>query len=281
MLPINRFKKITTPFELVYKKKVNYRNLFPMFSVAYIRQIHKEGTAKSKWKDCSLKCIVVGTCSKSDGLLFYHPPSKQMLSCSDRYKFDTFTPAGPQFKLQYDGRFIFSTRASTDSIHRPPTHEKGKRAYILSDDKKYIPVNILSIPIDNDNGNYVAQEGDSSDIHELQCNQIFDNDPSTTPVDVPSQKSSFPHLPWLKHGCKATMYLTDHMTHPKHGKIKLNDGKWQFHPGHKGIQPPIELPNFEELAESMIENKKLFQGWKSRVVVLTARRVRLTSNLIA
>jgi hypothetical protein len=100
--------------------RIIHHTLFPMFSVAYIRQLREEGTSKSKWKDRSLKCIVVDTCNNSDGLLFYHPPSKQMLSCSDGYKFDTFTPAGPQFKETYNGRFIFNTIAGTKNIHRPP-----------------------------------------------------------------------------------------------------------------------------------------------------------------
>jgi hypothetical protein len=273
MLPINRFNVITSPFEAVYKKKVDYRNLFLMFSVAYIRQMREDGTSKLKWINRSLKCIVVGQCPKSDGLLFYHPPSKQMLSCSDGYKFDSFTPAGPQFKLTYDGRFIFNTKASTTSIHRPPTHEQGQKAFILTDDGTYKKVNVLSVPVNKDNENYVVQETESGDIHELESNNIFDHDPSITPAEAPNPSSPFPHITWLKHNCKATMYLKDKMQYSQQGRIKLIDNKWKFFPGHKGIQPPIELTDFEQLAKSLIENKKLFQGWKSRAVAMTARRV--------
>jgi hypothetical protein len=89
MMPIKRQDTITTPFELVYKKKVDYRSLFPLFTTAYIKQIQEEGPG-SKWKTRSLKCICVGTCPDSNALLFYHPPSKQTLSCANGYWFDSF-----------------------------------------------------------------------------------------------------------------------------------------------------------------------------------------------
>jgi hypothetical protein len=86
--------KTTTPFELMFKKPADYRQLFPLFSTAYIKQVRTQGTNKSKWKSQSLKCIAVGRCPKSDGILFYHPLSKQTLTCGDGFKLDTFSPSG-------------------------------------------------------------------------------------------------------------------------------------------------------------------------------------------
>ena len=43
----------------------------------------------------------------------------------------------------------------------------------------------------------------------------------------------------------------------------------------------MDLPDFAESAQSLIHNKKLFSGWRSRHFVLTARQVRATSNVIA
>jgi hypothetical protein len=69
--------KVTTPYERVFCKKVDYRMLFPMFSLAYIKQHREQGQDKNSWVSKSLKCIVVGKCNKSNSLIFYHPPSKQ------------------------------------------------------------------------------------------------------------------------------------------------------------------------------------------------------------
>ena len=68
---------------------------------------------------------------------------------------------------------------------------------------------------------------------------------------------------------------------PKQGYLKHTPPGWEFLPGRNGTNTPIPLPNFLEIAESLVHNRKLFQGWKSRAVVLTARRSRITSNIIA
>ena len=123
-MPCKVDSKYTTPYELVHGCKPDYRVLLPMFCIAYIRQERDHGTAKDKWSTKSLKCILVGKCHQSDSLLFYHPPSKQTLSCADGYCLDTTSPPGPQFGQHYDGDFIFTTRSALDVIHRPPTHEQ-------------------------------------------------------------------------------------------------------------------------------------------------------------
>ncbi len=43
----------------------------------------------------------------------------------------------------------------------------------------------------------------------------------------------------------------------------------------------MDLPDFDSLAESLVHNRKLFQGWKARKFVLSARQARATSNIIA
>jgi hypothetical protein len=68
------------------------------------------------------------------------------------------------------------------------------------------------------------------------------------------------------------------MPHPKQGKIHYRDN---FAPGRLNINEPIPLPDFETLAESMIANRKLFQGWKSQSHVLSARQARAMSNVLA
>ena len=119
--------------------------------------MREEGSDKFKWHSHNLKYIAVGACNVSDCLLFYHPPSKQMFLCPDGFKFDAFSPAGPKFQEIYDGKFIFNTRASMDSIHRPPTHEHGTTAYIYNNNN-YIPITVLSIPINDDTEHYIVQE---------------------------------------------------------------------------------------------------------------------------
>ncbi len=74
---------------------------------------------RNKWKSKTLKCIVVGKCNKPDGLLFYHPPSKQLITAANGYCFNMTHPSGPDFNS-----FTFHTKGSLDFVHRPPTHEE-------------------------------------------------------------------------------------------------------------------------------------------------------------
>ena len=119
-----------------------------------------------KWKGKTLKCIAVGQCPISDCLLFYHPPSKQTLSCGQGYKFDISHPSGPEFNLEYDNKFIFNTKASIDYIHRPPTHEQNATVFICHTSEidpsctsteqpngtiKYSAATILNIPLNDTN----------------------------------------------------------------------------------------------------------------------------------
>ena len=281
MMPIKRHDTITTPHEVVHNSKVNYRALFPMFTTAYIKQVRDEGTG-SKWKSRALKCICVGTCPSSDALLFYHPPSKQTLSCADGYRFDSFSPSGPQFNEPYESNFIFNTKSSLENIHSPLTHEaNATKYYQVPDTDEYIAVTILSIPVNDETDHYVIQHKDSGDIHEVLASELRDDNPNATPTDVPNPHLPVPHMPWIRDKAKVTLYLPHIMTKPKQGYLDFNDSNWRFLPGRKGTQRPIDLRYLEEKGESLVHNKKLFQGWKSQAITLTARRVRVTSNFIA
>jgi deoxyuridine 5'-triphosphate nucleotidohydrolase len=285
IMPTQINSTLTTPYELVYNRKVDYRCLIPIFCTSYIKQ-HREtgGTHKNKWLNKTLKCILVGKCPLSDSLLFYHPPSKQTLSCAEGYRFDTSTPAGPQFGEQYEGDFIFNTKSALSAIHRPPSHEENETVYYNHDDGSYHPAKVLSVPIEDDTQPYTIQDTVSGDIHEYLGEELLDHDPSATPSNVPTTNATmFPTLPWIGDGEKVTLYLPTIMPRPQQGKLQYNADteSWQFNPGRVKKRDPIPLPNFDTLAPSMVDNRKLFKGWVKSATVYTARRVRITSNTLS
>ena len=252
-----------------------------MFSTSYIKYIREDGKVKNKWASRSLKCIVVGTCPKSDGLLFYHPTSKQTITCGNGYKFDTFSPAGPQFEEKFDGGFVFSTQQVHTSIHRPPTHESsGTVFYHDATSKIYHKASVISPPVDEENDPYTLQISSTGDIIQCLATSISDHDPSIQPTDVPNT-NPFPHLPWIQPLAKVTLYLDDRMQEPKQGVLHCLNNQWTFHQGRKSNKIKIPLLDFDSLAESLVDNKKIFQGWKTKAFVVNSRRVRATSNIVA
>ncbi len=287
LLPFQRDGKVTTPYELVYKQKVDYRNLLPMFSIAYIRQQRFNNQHKNKWLSKTLKCILVGKCSRSDSLLFYHPPSKQTLSCADGYRFDIYTPAGPHFGETYDGDFIFNTKSDIDDIHQAPSHQEDSICYVPDEEDNSIFQRsiILTVPINEDTEPYTIQEIDSGHIREVMSDILHDHDPNATIQPTATPTSPITTHPWIHHDAKVTLYLPHLMPRPKRGYLQFDssstENQWSFVPGRNKTNPPIALPNFINLASSLVDNKKLFKGWIRINQAITARRVQLTSNIIA
>jgi hypothetical protein len=284
LLPTHHLSHISTPFTLVHKRKVDYRLLFPMFSTAFIKYRRHGGAHTSKWAPQSLKCIAVGTCSKSNGLLFYHPPSKQVITCGDGYKFDSFSPSGPQFNETFDGNFVFSTKSLGDAVHRPPSYELQSKVFYQSPDDPslYLSASVLSQPVDDEHTPYTVQDSVSGNIVQLHINEIFDHDPSASPSQS-SPTHPFPHLPWIRHEARVTLFLNDRMSTPKQGFLLCTDNVWCFHMGRKLSKPAPAFPldNFDELAESLVHNKKLFQGWKTKAFVCNARHARAAANILS
>ena len=274
--------KITTPFTEVYKQKVDYRQLFPMFALSYIKQeTESGGSHKNKWSSQSLKPICVGTCPNSDSLLFYHPPTKTTLSCANSYHFDTYLPSGPQFEQLFDGRFRFTTKSSNDNIHIAPTHEANATVFVRTPDDTYDSATVLHQPHDEDSDYYIVQMKHSGDIVHVSNTDIVENDPTSPPTTADSDINGL--LPWLTHDAKITIALPqfDHL--PKQGFLQQSDGdsEWYFIPGRSKTKPPIHLPQFQEKAISMAHNQKLFQGWMNHRRAQAAQNVRMTSNILS
>ena len=281
IMPTKHKNKVTTPYELVYKRKPDFRQLFPQFSIAYIRQHRQDNKDIDSWTAKSLKCIVVGSCSKSNGLLFYHPPSKQLLTCSDGYRFDPFSPSGPQFGEFHEHDFEFTTKSAISNIHSTPTHVFNDTAFIKSNDN-YEQVRILDMPIDEDIDPYTVQHIENGNILQLMHDELHDHDPNANPKDAQDNlQVPFPHLPWVQHKAKITLYLPHIMTRPKQGYLNHEDNTWSFIAGRTKKGRTIPLPNFPLLIDSLVANKKIFKGWVNSTQAATARRIRMTSNLIA
>ena len=122
-----------------------------------------------------MKCIVVGTDNKSGSLLFYHPPSKQLLVGSIRYHLDTYLPSGPQFHAEYDGLFNFNTKGDMDGIHQLMTHEENSIVNIKQKNE-YMQYQVITCPLDDKIELYMIQETESSqEVHEVEGEKIIDH----------------------------------------------------------------------------------------------------------
>ena len=92
----------TSPYELLHNNKPNFRNLHPLFSVAYVKIFWDGLIHKKEELYQSIKAILVGIDPKLDEKLFYVPHTKSIIGSTD-YDLDPSHPSSPVFGLIYDG----------------------------------------------------------------------------------------------------------------------------------------------------------------------------------
>lgn len=210
--------------------------------------------------------------------MFYHPPTKQIIH-TPTYKFDTYLPSGRQFNLPYNGNFVFNTRTDLEnSKHQPTSHENNTKVFVTIDGETTRGT-VIDTPIDKNKDPYYIQL-DNNDIIEA-TSSISENDPTSSPSDIPIQATDPPHLPWLKNGEKVTMVPPKSVA-PKQGYLKHSEtlpGEWEFVIGRKKTNPSVPLPDFESSIHSLIKNKKLFKGWRNLRLTSIARLIKGISNM--
>ena len=139
--------------------------------------------------------------------------------------------------------------------------------------------------MDEDTENYIVQLQNSDAIVEAPATELFDTDPTHPPLSINTPSQHF--LPWVQHGSKVTMFLSDKgWSAPQQGYLlhTPETDEWFFQKGRKinnNKHEKILLPQFLSTYQSMISNKKLFQGWVNFDKVKAARLVRATSNVLA
>eukprot|EP00957_Ditylum_brightwellii_P148500 11306667-Ditylum_brightwellii.AAC.1 len=111
------------------------------------------------------------------------------------------------------GNFFFATKGDKAQYHQSPSHKEETERCIIKDGK-YIAVSILSIPENDDSGEYVVQEKESGEIHSYPTEEIHNNNPTIPHTSVPTS-DPFPKHPWMQLGGKVTLYLHDRMKKPQ------------------------------------------------------------------
>ena len=230
------------------------------------------------FKTQTIKTICVGSCPDSDGLLFYHPKTKRVITAADGYKFDTRLASGPQFNEKFDGD-IDITKCSDQPAHQPPEHEENATCYVLKGDK-YKKATIIKTPFEEDSDTYTVQFG-SNEVAEVMANDIHHTDPLQELNDK-GEPVNYVYN-WIKNGQKVTMLLTQHWTTPKQGYLSHdeNTDEWYFIKSRKLTGERFHLENFNQNCELMIKNKKMFQGWRTKTSVVHARLCRALSNVVS
>ena len=281
--PILHGTRITTPFEMAHGERPDYRTLFPIFSVGYIRDTTDvDSSNKEKFEPHTIKCITVGRDTTSDGLLFYNPNTNRVVSSSD-YRLDPSKPSGISFKYDNINSLHFHLHDKDTDILRPPTFDLGNLIKIT--DEKSTLYNelgtIISIPLRDDQPFTIEllNSGGIIQLNESDIEQHANTPPASTSSAIADA------LSWIKHNAKCTLYIPSSMQKPLQGSLQLTDtNDWQFSPGRKqpSKQIPIPLPRFNNgYARQLTSSKQLMKGYHIRNHILEQQRLHNSKSIFA
>jgi hypothetical protein len=74
---------ITTPFELFYGVKPDYRNLFKWGSVGYYRRTTDSGITRNSFDMQTSRGIAIGRSNQTNGMIFWDPITSRMNVSAD------------------------------------------------------------------------------------------------------------------------------------------------------------------------------------------------------
>ena len=264
--------------------------MIPLFSTAYVKLYHSgEGNT---FETQTVKAILVGNDDKSDGRLFYNPQTRKLMASSD-YRLNTTCPSGPIFNLKYNEPTTYSLY--TDNVQSDtPAFDLSQTVYLSPTHASYAlgKATIIDIPFQH-NSPYTLQISKDGSIIQAMT---FDILPYNPKAEQPEQGPSIDY-PWFKNNVKATLFLSESMSKPKHGFIRQEGDIWCFHQGHSRQQnsnkrkKPVVIPlpstineiehliDSKKLASSWINNKTMLQNIESaKTFAFVARRVTFTHS---
>ncbi len=113
---------ITTSHELLYGTKPDYRQLFRLFSTAYLSH-HKDNThPRTTAEPHTLQGITVGFSNKANGMEIYNPSTKQLYTTTV-YRLDENNKTRHHFNLHFYGAMFFglySAQSNQTSAEQSP-----------------------------------------------------------------------------------------------------------------------------------------------------------------
>ena len=278
--PVLHNDTVTTPFELAHRRKPDFRTLFPMFSLSYVRQTtNSDSSPRHNFIRQTTKCIAVGRDPTSDGLLFFNPKTNRTLSSAD-YRLDPSKPSGVAFRYPPSDTLHFHLHDSKSEDFRPPEFDMGDTVLVSTPDLNISneKASVLSIPLSLDDY-YTVQL-----LHDGTILQLNSTDMSPLPQSTSSE--SIADAPtWVAPNIKCTLFIPTKMPRPLQGFLLHNStGEWSFSPGRKqpSRHPPIPLHNFANgYANYLTRTRCLVKGFQRKSTIIQQQQLHQSSDIVA
>jgi hypothetical protein len=251
----------STPMELFYGVRPDYRILFRFGSVGYFRRTTEtSGKEKSKFSSKSHIGIALGRSDYTNGMMFWDPTTS-CFSVSSDFRLDPDRGLGDPFPgIHYDGG-MGPSLVSGDKAPKEP-FPPGCPVFALVDDDIYEGT-VVSVPTPNCDWYSILPIGGTAETFTVAPCDLCSPDDPMVPLDRHLAASTeFPALPpWLKQDSQVTIEADGAS---RHGFLSLSDhGTWEFvqRDGHGAITYFINLADLTHTWRSRLLDGSLRTGW--------------------
>jgi hypothetical protein len=168
-LPERRYASLTTPFELFYGIKPDYRVPFKWGTVGYYRRCSDSGIGQGNFDTQSNVGLALGRSNQTNAMIFWDPATSRMNVSAD-YRLDpiaSITSSHPN--IVYDGDIsplVLRGGVNADKEPFPP----GSKVAVLYQGE-HLPGTILSVPL-MDQKDYTIVLNDSPIHYLVPMNQL-------------------------------------------------------------------------------------------------------------
>jgi hypothetical protein len=191
---------VTTPFELFYGVKPDYRTLFKWGCAGFFHRATSPKGKPSKYELQTRTGIALGRSNHTNGMIFWDPVTARF-NVSSEYKLDPTASLGISFPgVQYNGQTApVLVRGGTKSSRKPYPPGSPVRVNV---EGEYISGIIYSIPLSDTDPTYLISFDDVADLYSASVTDLLGLDEpclsepeSATPDDGQTSLSSISPAP--------------------------------------------------------------------------------------
>jgi hypothetical protein len=251
----------STPMELFYGVKPDYRVLFRFGSIGYFRRTtESSGKEKSKFSSKSHTGIALGRSDYTNGMMFWDPTTSSFSVLAD-FRLDPDRGLGDPFPgIHYDGGMAPSL-ISGDTAPREP-YPPGSPVFAIVGDDIY-EGNVVAVPTPNCQWYTILPIGGTAETFNVPPCDLCSPDDPMLPLDCNLDRSSeLPSLPpWMKQDSQLTLE-SDGAS--RQGYLSLSvHGTWEFvqRDGHGAVTYFIDLSDLPHTWRSRLLDGSLWLGW--------------------
>jgi hypothetical protein len=219
--------RLSTPFELYYGHRPDYRNLFKWGSIGYYRRVADSGVKRGNFNVQSSVGLAIGRSSHTNGMIFWDPVTCRMNVSSD-YKLDpTGSVPGHFPSVCYDGLISPLVLRGGRNATKEPFSPGSK--VTIEHDGDFLAGTVTSVPI-RDSEDYCVVFEDSAQPYQVSIQKITgEGEPTFHMLSIDPDSpitAAPPRMPeWLQENTHVTILIDGSR---RRGTLQSTDKGWTF-----------------------------------------------------